>query len=77
MSARNLSALTVDGYERNLTSFIECATSAASRGPDEITKPVIDRYQKWLYQNRRDEAGPLTFRTQYQKLGAAKYFFAG
>ena len=41
----------------------------------EVTRPVIERYQRHLYHYRRENGEPLSFRTQYCHLSPLKMFF--
>ena len=51
------------------------AGSAASKTPTEITRPVLERYQRSLYQYRKKNGEPLTFRTQNTRLRSLKGWF--
>jgi integrase/recombinase XerD len=41
----------------------------------EVTKPVLERYQRHLFHYRRDSGEPLSFQTQYSHLSPLKMFF--
>jgi integrase/recombinase XerD len=41
----------------------------------EITRPILERYQRWLYHYRKTNGQPLGFRTQHTRLQAIKSFF--
>ena len=43
--------------------------------PVEITRPILERYQHWLYQYRKSNGQPLGFRTQHTRLQSIKSFF--
>ena len=43
--------------------------------PIEITRPILERYQRWLYHYRKTNGQPLGFRTQHTRLQAIKSFF--
>ena len=50
----------------------------AERGiarPAEVTKPVLDRYQRWLYHYRKADGAPLSFRGQHGRLVPVRGFF--
>ena len=40
-----------------------------------MTKPIIDRYQRWLYHYRNPDGKPLTFHSQYTHLSPIKSWF--
>ncbi len=43
--------------------------------PQDITKPILERYQKYLYYYRKSNGEPLTFNSQYSLLAPIKAFF--
>ncbi len=43
--------------------------------PDEVTRPVLERYQRWLFYYRRKDGRPLTVRTQHARLVCVRSFF--
>ena len=72
---KNYSERTVENREMYLGSFIEwCAARSLSR-PQEITKPILDRYQRHLFHYRRPSGKPLTFSSQAQALTPVRSFF--
>lgn len=51
-----------------------CAERGVTR-PSEVTKPVLDRYQRWLYHYRSEDGRPLSFRSQLARLVPVRAFF--
>ena len=43
--------------------------------PKEITKPILERYQRSLYIHRKGNGDPLTFRAQHARLVPIRAFF--
>lgn len=43
--------------------------------PSEVTKPILERYQRALYHHRKADGRPLTFGSQYTQLVAVRTFF--
>ena len=43
--------------------------------PNEVTRPVLERYQRWLYYYRQSDGRPLSVRTQLTRLGYLRSFF--
>jgi integrase/recombinase XerD len=43
--------------------------------PTDVTQPIVDRYQRWLFYRRQANGRPLTVRSQIRQLGAVKGFF--
>ena len=61
---KNYSAKTVEGRETSLGFFISwCQTRGLTR-PQEITKPILERYQRHLFLRRKADGNPLSARTQ-------------
>jgi len=61
---------------RRMVGFL--AEWLADRGvsrPSDVTKPMLDRYQRWLYHYRKADGDPLTFRSQHARLVAVRAFF--
>jgi integrase/recombinase XerD len=75
MAARGYSPRTV-GNRRHMLSFL--VAWLADRGitrPGEVTRPVLESYQRWLYHYRKTNGQPLSFRSQSQRLLAVRAFF--
>jgi integrase/recombinase XerD len=75
MAARGYSPRTV-GNRRHMLSFL--VAWLAERGitrPAEVTRPVLESYQRWLYHYRKSNGEPLSFRSQSQRLLAVRAFF--
>ena len=43
--------------------------------PADVTKPILERYQRSLYHHRKADGRPLSFRFQYTQLVALRAFF--
>jgi integrase/recombinase XerD len=75
MAARGYSPRTI-GNRRHMLSFL--AAWLAERGitrPAEVTRPVLESYQRWLFHYRKSNGDPLSFRSQSQRLLAVRAFF--
>jgi integrase/recombinase XerD len=76
LRVRNLSEMTIAKIEWEVARFIVWCHERGVTRPQEVTKPVVDRYQRWLFYYRRSDNGkPLSFRSQYKLVGCVKYFF--
>ncbi len=62
-------------YENNLRLFIVWCDERGLDEPRCITKPVLERYQKYLYYLRKSTGEPLTSSAQQARLLAVKAFF--
>jgi integrase/recombinase XerD len=61
---KNYSPKTVEGRETALGFFITwCQTRGLTR-PQEVTKPILERYQRHLFLHRKKDGNPLSARTQ-------------
>lgn len=73
--AKNYSPHTIEGRERTLRVF---AAWCAERGlvrPQEITKPILERWQRHLYLHRKADGEPLSTRSQIAHTHPLKAFF--
>lgn len=75
MQTQNYSEDTVSTRRACLGYFIHWCRERGLGELTEITRPVLERYQRWLYQLRKPNGEPLAFRTQNQRLHAIKGFF--
>jgi integrase/recombinase XerD len=75
MAARGYSGRTI-GNRRHMLSFL--VSWLAERGitrPAEVTRPVLESYQRHLFHYRKSNGQPLSFRSQSQRLLAVRAFF--
>ena len=75
LEARNYSPSTVDKYRRLLNHFVEWSEERALRHAVEITRPLIERYQRHLATYRTQKDKPLSFNDQHQRLSAIRSWF--
>ena len=75
LQVRNFSARTVDHREKDIGDFIVWLADRGVERIDQVTKPIIERYQKQLFQHRKKNGKPLTFRTQHDRLVQVRLFF--
>lgn len=61
--------------ERYIRDFIEWCDGRALRTPAEITKPILERYQRYLYLYRQKSGLPLSIYSQRSKLSPLKGWF--
>jgi integrase/recombinase XerD len=79
----HLAALSVRGYSENtvhsrrvyLGFFIEWAYQHGLQEPIEVTRPVLERYQRYLFFYRKKNGEPLTFRSQHTRLVPLRVWF--
>ncbi len=58
-----------------LRRFIVWCNEREIRTPQEVTKPILERYQRYLYYYRKSDGQPLTFGSQHVMLTPIKTFF--
>lgn len=71
----NFSDHTVDHAYRYLKAFMEWAADRGLTKPTEITKPILERYQRWLFHYRKENGDPLSFATQKAYLVSLRSWF--
>jgi len=79
----HLNALKVRGYSEHTVKnrlvhigfFIQWAYEHGLREPIEITRPVLERYQRHLFYYRKKNGEPLTFRSQHSRLVPLRVWF--
>lgn len=75
LGTRNYAEATLRNRAHYVGEFIKwCAERSLTR-PSEITKPILERYQRWLFQYRKDNGQPLSFPSQIQHLLPVRAFF--
>ncbi len=68
IEVHNYSPRTVVGFGASLAVFVTwCAERGVTR-PAEVTRPVLERYQRHLFHRRKPDGTPLSNRTQYGRL---------
>jgi integrase/recombinase XerD len=80
MLVTGYSAETVRARRQAIRKFIAWCDERGLDDPREITRPMIERYQRYLYyyrkpEGRRDSGAPLTIGMQYQYLAPLKTWF--
>lgn len=73
--SRNFSERTVASRIQMLRAFAAwCADRGVTRSC-EVTRPILERYQRWLFHYRKADGRPLTFHTQQIRLVSIRAFF--
>ena len=76
MRVRNYSGQTVHLREKLLRVFFQRGTERDIHRPTQVTKPILERYQRALYYHRNEKSGkPLSFRSQHGQLTTLKAYF--
>lgn len=72
---KNYSEKTIEGREVYLRYFIAWCDERGLARPNEITKPVIERYQRYLFLHRKKNGEPLSTRSQHTRITPVRAFF--
>ncbi|MGH9429805.1 MAG: tyrosine-type recombinase/integrase, partial [Terriglobia bacterium] len=75
LRVRNYSERTVENREIYLGYFISWCSERGITRANEVTKPIVDHYQRWLYHYRMESGKPLSFRSQHSHLVPIRAFF--
>jgi len=76
LEERNYSPRTLDMHRWALKSFLEWCHERGLRRPEQIDKPILESFQRWLFRYRKKNGQPLSIATQRSRLGAVQRFFA-
>jgi len=72
---RHFSPRTVEWNENELRFFLGWCEERSLHNPTEITRPILERYQRWLYYYRKRGGQPLSIATQHKRLAGVLAFF--
>jgi integrase/recombinase XerD len=75
LTVRNYSPVTVKSRAYHLAPFVAWCAERSLVRPGEITKPILERYQRWLFHYRRPDGRPISFRSQSQIILSVRGFF--
>ncbi len=75
LRVRYYSATTLNATEGHMRIFLAWATERGLGRPSQLTKPMIEAHQRWLFYYRKPSGKPLTYQTQRHRLQLLKGFF--
>lgn len=75
IGAKGFSPYTVAYRSRSLAQLVAWLAERGVTHPGEVTKPVLERYQRSLFHYRKANGAPLSFRTQASYLVPVKGLF--
>jgi integrase/recombinase XerD len=75
MHVSNAAAYTVYHRRASIAMFIRWAYEHGMEDPMEVTRPVLQNYQRHLYYYRQKNGEPLTFRSQYTRMVPVRSWF--
>ena len=75
LAVLNYSPTTLEGFKSHLIAFLKWSQQRDLQKPAEITKPILESYQRTLYRYRKKNGTPLSYSMQSGRIGAVKGFF--
>ena len=75
LNVKNYSSYTIANREYYLYCFLEWAGQRGLVRPTEITKPILERYQRHLFYYRKQNGDPLSIQDQYNRSVALRHWF--
>ena len=75
MGVHGYSTATIENRRRMLAFFIVWLDERGVIRPADVTRAMVERYQRWLFHYRKTDGDPLTFRSQAQRLLAIRAFY--
>ncbi len=72
---RNYSEQTIIKRRAQVNDFIRWAAERSLTRPSEITRPILERYQRHLFHQRNQRGEPLSFRSQHSRLSSMRAWF--
>jgi integrase/recombinase XerD len=72
---QNYSVNTIDNREFLIRQFIQWCIERGVADPVEVTRPVLERYQRYLFLYRKKNGEPMSFRSQHSRLVPLRMWF--
>jgi integrase/recombinase XerD len=76
MQVTNYSEATIRNRYVYLRYFVAWCDERGITRPSEVSRAVLERYQRYLYHYRKQNGDPLSFRSQGLRLSSLKAFFS-
>ena len=74
-SVKNYSEVTVRNRRVHIGFFLRWCAERGLQEPVEITRPVLERYQRYLFHYRKQNGQPLSFHSQHTRLAPVRMWF--
>jgi integrase/recombinase XerD len=72
---RNYSEDTIYGHSRQIPWLIRWCEERSISRPEEVTRPILERFQRYLFHYRKANGRPLSWGSQRTHLGSVRVFF--
>jgi len=76
MSVHNRTPDAIESRRNELLPFLRWAEERGLLYPEEVTRTILESYQRWLWRYRKKNDKPLGISTQRQRLGSLKNIFS-
>ena len=76
LRARNYSPVTLSSRTDDFKAFLWWAAERDLTRASEITRPILEAYQQWLWRYRKANSQPLGWATQRQRISYLKGYFS-
>lgn len=75
LAVKNMAPHTINGRRLALIAFLRWCQERDLIRPQEMTRPILESYQRWMYRHRKTNGNPLGFTTQRGRMVAIKDYF--
>src|SRR5262245_17474745 len=75
LRVRGYSEQTLQATESYVLHFVGWADDRSIARPGEVTRPILENYQRYLFYYRKRSGKPLSFASQRQRLNKVRGFF--
>ena len=75
LQVQNYSPRTIENRLSYLNAFVIWCEDRELKRPEDITKPILERYQKHLLHTKKRDGKSLSFRAQHARLVPLRAFF--
>jgi len=75
MAVRGFTKQTIEGRRKDLGVFLLFCSNHNLARPTEVTRPILERYQRYLFHHRKRDGMPLSFTVQRSRLYAVQSLF--
>jgi integrase/recombinase XerD len=75
LRVHNYSEYTIKNRKAHIGFFVDWCRDRGLTDPTEITRPILEHYQRYLFHYRQKNGNPLTFRSQLARLVPIRVWF--
>lgn len=75
LAVNNYSPRSVEARESGVGFFVQWCKERGVARPEEVSRPILERYKKHLFYYRTPKGKPLSFPTQHMRLSPLRTFF--